>query len=72
MILKSNRMFDALLRDFMGALLARCARVPASVGNTSSQLTHLISRLDFNGFYTRSLGFAGSGPGAAASTGVTV
>jgi hypothetical protein len=67
MILKSNRMFDALLRDFLVALLERCARVPAtasatssSSGGSSSQLAHLISRLDYNGFYTRTLGFAGS------------
>jgi hypothetical protein len=63
MILKSNRMFDALLRDFLGALLERCSRTATAAatstsGGVTSQLSHLIARLDYNGFYSRSLGFA--------------
>lgn len=70
MIIKSNRMFDALLRDLLGALLGRCSSPAGAAGGSSAasaaaarsaeNMAHLIARLDFNGFYSRSLGFAGA------------
>lgn len=82
MILKSNRMFDALLRDLLGVLLARCqvggggsatapsggpAMAASAAARSSENMAQLIGRLDYNGFYTRSLGFAGIGPASAGS-----
>jgi hypothetical protein len=52
MITKSSRMFDALLRDFLGALLARVRADSAR----HQHLLHLCGRLDYNGFYSRHLG----------------
>ena len=60
MIVKSSRMFDTLLRDFLGALVERTA------GDYASHLRHLCERLDFNGFYTRHLGLAAAAPPAPA------
>lgn len=50
MIVKSSRMFDALLRDLLAALYERTR------GDVASHLRHLCLRLDHNGFYARHLG----------------
>jgi hypothetical protein len=74
MITKSSRMFDALLRDFLGALLARVRTDSAR----HQHLLHLCGRLDYNGFYSRHLGLGqqlygglaplGTGQGLGAGT----
>lgn len=51
MIVKSSRMFDALLREFLAALATRAR----DGGARSAHLQHLVARLDYNGFYSRSL-----------------
>jgi hypothetical protein len=62
MIVKSSRMFDALLRDFMTSLLDHTR------GDYRSHLAHLVARLDYNGFYSRHLGLAAGLGGGAART----
>lgn len=53
MIEKSSRMFDALLRDFLLALLDR-TRV-----EYTAAAANLCARLDYNGFYSAHLGLIG-------------
>jgi hypothetical protein len=53
MIVKSSRMFDTLLREFLAALLDKTR------GEFQSHLLHLCERLDFNGFYTQHLQLVG-------------
>jgi hypothetical protein len=61
MIVKSSMMYDALLRELLSALLAR-ARDGGGSGPGAQQLMQLVARLDYNGFYSRTLGL-GAGAG---------
>jgi hypothetical protein len=62
MIDKSARIFETLLGDFMAALAARTRAgsggvgVGGAEGEAGAHLAHLLERLDFNGFYTKTLG----------------
>lgn len=50
MIEKSSRIFDTLLRDFISALVVR------GRGDRGGHISHLLARLDYNGFYSNHLG----------------
>ena len=52
MLAKSGRMFDALLRDLLAALAQRAAAEQRR-GGSDHHLSHLLARLDFNGYLSR-------------------